>query len=113
MKELILVFYLIYMFRYFKTKISFTHPLEFLMMSKSLEYFKHSLTYGSYESKICPFGHDAIFVLVIFILFRWKFNFLNKVSKIMLVIVFIISLLNLNAVIYLIPYFIFELFLIK
>ena len=109
MKELILVIYLIFIFRYFKTTISFTHPLEFIMMNKSSQYFKHSLSYGQYESKICPFGHDAIIILAIFILLRLKFNFLNKASKLILLIVFLISLLNLNAVIYLIPYFLFEL----
>ena len=112
MKELILIIYLIFIFRYFKTTISFTHPLEFIMMNKSSQYFKHSLSYGQYESKICPFGHDAIIVLAIFILLRWKFKILNKASKIILIMVFMISLLNLNAVIYLIPYFLFEIFVI-
>ena len=110
MKELILVIYLIFIFRYFKTTVSFTHPLEFVMMNKSSQYFKHSLSYGQYESKICPFGRDAIIALAIFILFKLKFKVLAKISKVVLFMTFIISLLNLNAVIYLIPYFLFELF---
>ena len=112
MKEIILIIYLIFIFRYFKTTISFTHPLEFIIMNKSSQYFKHSLSYGEYESKICPFGHDAIIALAIFILLRLKFKVLTKVSKFVLIMTFIISLLNLNAVIYLIPYFLFELFII-
>ena len=98
------------MFRYFKTTVSFTHPLEYAMMNESDQYFKHSLTYGIYESKICPFGHDAIIVLALFLLLREKFEILDNISKIVLVSVFIVSLLNLNAVIYLIPYFVYELF---
>ena len=104
----LLAFYLLFMFRYFKTSISFNHPLEYIMINRIGEYYKHPLGIGLYESKICPFGQDIIILLILFVILRSEFNWLKKYSKYVLIIAITISLLNLNATIYLIPYFLFE-----
>ena len=104
-----LCIYLIFIFRYFKTTICINHPLELLFVNNTYDYFKHSLVYGKYESKICKFGQDNIIFLVIFLILRKKFKKITYLSPYVMGIVFCFSLLNMNAVIYLIPYFIHEL----
>ena len=105
----LLCIYLIFIFRYFKTNISINHPFELFFVNNTYDYLKHSLNHGKYESKICKFGQDNIFLLVIFLILRKKYKKIHYLSPYVLAIVFCLSLLNMNAVIYLIPYFIHEL----
>ena len=110
--QIIEAFYIYFMYNIFKTNISFNHPLESILMEKSINnYFKHPINSDIYENKICPFGKLVSKLLVIWIIIR---NFINikinkKINKIIFILVFIGSIImNLNAFIYLIPVFIFE-----
>jgi len=110
--------YIIYVLNYFKTTYSIAHPLS---------YFKHSYMFHpiyntkTKKSMICQFGHDASWFIALFLLARIyiiKHKILptkqiKLVSTMVVCSVFIVSLVNLNAVVYLLPYFTLELLYIK
>jgi hypothetical protein len=109
----ILAVYVIFMLRYFKTKYSFAHPLS----DFSDAYFKHPVGQTKkVQSQICRFGHDASFVLGGFLILKELLHnnkyistdFYTGISRLCFVTVFVFSLMNFNAVIYLIPFFIVE-----
>ena len=97
------------MFHYFKTSINFNHPLESLLINNLNDYFKHPINNTGYDNKICQFGKDIIWILLIYIFYK---NYISKVSKnislFVIFIVFILSLMNFNSFVYLIPFFICE-----
>ena len=110
-----LVLYMVYMLRYFKTKYNFAHPLT----SFDNQYFKHPIGRSDKrESKICKFGREGVIFLAIILLLKeylYKIKFLSKnnyynVSRIIYLSVFTLSFANFNALIYLIPYFMIELY---
>ena len=107
--------YLIYMLNYFKTRYSLAHPLS----SFENNYFKHPIGVSSVPiSNICSFGHQVSWLLALYIIVRGfllpKYKgFLRMSSIVVLIITATMSLLNLNATLYLIPYFIIETILIK
>lgn len=120
-------FYIIYMWNYFKTRYSFHNIWEAPLMNKREmpEYFKHKINTGVYENKICPLGNTAGYLLAAWILLRENFIYqmkdrnlviskrkISKLNKILFITVAILAfIMNLNAFIYLIPVFIFEIFL--
>lgn len=120
-------FYIIYMWNYFKTRYSFHNIWEAPLMNKREmpEYFKHKINTGVYENKICPLGNTAGYLLAAWILLRENFLYqmkdrnlviskrkISKLNKILFITVAILAfIMNLNAFIYLIPVFIFEIFL--
>ena len=65
-------------------------------------FFKH-LIGNKKGNRICPFGHVAIFALVAVLLFGSR-----PLIRCSLVIAFILSLMNLNALVYLIPVFVYN-----
>ena len=89
------------MFRYFKTTCDFNYLTQSDIF-KNNEWFKH-LEGNDYGLRICPFGQIAIFGLIAVLLFRPK-----GLVRCALVIAFVLSLMNLNALVYLIPIFIIE-----
>lgn len=110
---LLLSFYIIYMLTYFKTRYSLAHPLSNFEDS----YFKHPIGISkNKESKICRFGRDGSFLLAGFllgkyILFRTKCikkELYYSLGRLGLITVLILSLMNLNAFVYLIPFFVYE-----
>lgn len=111
--------YIYYMFNKFKTIYNFNHPLEYFIISNSSNYFQHPISSSEYENKICPFGKLCGKLFVFFFLYRiLYYKIYNKkeyyLSKIVFFISLILSLImNMNAFIYLLPYFILELFYIK
>ena len=105
-----MIFYIYYMFIIFKTKYSIHHPLEYIYNNKFGDFFKHPINSGNYESKICPFGKKAIYILVLYLIIRVFYPINKKIKLIILIIIFILSLMNFNALLYLIPYFIFEIY---
>ena len=113
---LILSVYLVFMFRHFRTTFTVHHPLEWYVQQQVGSYFKHPYGNTTYGRKICPFGQHAILVLVAFLLVRLYLQvytrtdpiLLQKLSYIALVITTICSLMNMNAVLYLFPYFAHE-----
>ena len=120
-------FYVLYMWNYFKTKYSFHNVWEApLLNRKELpEFFKHEMNTGLYENKICPLGNLAGYLLAAWILLRENFIYrmknrnliiskrkISKLNRILFIIVAIVAfIMNLNAFIYLIPVFIYEIFL--
>lgn len=119
-------FYIIYMWNYFKTKYSFHNIWEAPMMNRKQipEFFKHKINTGVYENKICPLGNTVGYLLAAWILLRENFLYrikdrdlviskrkISKLNKIVFITVAILSfIMNLNAFIYLIPVFIYEIF---
>lgn len=117
------VLYILYILRYFKTNVSFHYgniQNYFINLSQYLginkNYFKHPIYYSQEPiNHICPFGHQMAIVIAIFLIMRVYLLGINKYSKkinyIVLLLIFIGSFMNLNAVIYLIPFFVMELYL--
>ena len=104
--------YIIYMLNFFKTKYSLAHPLS----NFSSDYFNHPIGISEEPiSNICEFGHQSSWFLAIFVIIRTLFinKYTKQISLIVLIIAGTFSMLNLNAVIYLIPHFIIEIYLIK
>lgn len=107
-------FYLIYMMIYFKTTMNFASK-------KSL--FTNSFLYHPVDkakeprNMICPMGHYLAYIGSIFILLRLFFeNSLNKkYLKLyhypLMVILIMFTLINLNSFIYLLPLFMYEIFI--
>lgn len=105
--------YLIYMFLFFKTTINFD-SITFRPRINFDEgsYFFHSND-NTYGLKICPFGQQAIFLLIFILIIRHFIKIPENLIKISLLITFIISLINLNAVVYMLPIWVYELFIKK
>jgi len=101
-KSILESFYLIFMFLFFKTTIDFN-----ILSSPNGWWFEH-LTGNSYGERICPFGKVAIFVLIFVLIIRNFINIPVYYIQISLFISFIFSLMNLNAVVYLIPIWLYE-----
>jgi hypothetical protein len=115
MKTFIEAFYIIFMWNYFKTTYSFHNIWEAPLMDlkKMPTFFKHTVNTGKYESKICPLGNWSAFFLAAWVIFRDKINTknINRFNKIIFFSVMILSFfMNLNAFIYFIPVFYYELY---
>ena len=101
------------MYNIFKTTKSFHHPYELLIGEKLSNFIKHPISTGIYENKICDFGKLISILLIIWIfiriLLKKKFK-ISLINNIIFMSVLIGSLiLNINAFIYFIPIFIYEL----
>jgi hypothetical protein len=104
--------YIVYILNFFKTKYSLAHPLS----TFSNDYLKHPIGINNEPiSNICEFGHQVSWFLGLFVILRsiFKNKFTKHISLIVLIITATFSMLNLNAVIYLFPHFIIEIYLIK
>ena len=111
--------YLYYMFHIFRTKYSFNHPFEYLVNNNLNNYFKHPIgIIDNNKSKICKFGRDGAILIIIYLIIRYiilKINLISRktiitFNKIVLLIIFILSWMNLNAVIYFLPFILFDLY---
>lgn len=109
---ILLAIYLCYMFIFFKTQYSINHPYEIKIIGLN-NYLKHPINSVKYQSKICIFGKYAIIFLISFLIIKTFYNIPKLLSKIILLITFILSLMNMNAFLYLLPYFIIELYFLK
>jgi hypothetical protein len=107
--------YVIYFLNYFKTRYSIAHPLTLF----DNKYIKHPIgVHNNPESMVCQFGKDGSWLIVIYliirmILYRKYGNFFYQFSKFALILIFILSLMNFNVVLYLVPFFILEIHLIR
>ena len=110
--------YIIYVLNYFKTTYSIATPLSYF----KYKYMFHPIyNTKTNKSMICQFGHDASWFLALFLLTRIYIikhkiiptKQIKQISTMVLWSVFIVSLVNLNAVVYLLPYFTLELLYIK
>lgn len=109
--------YVVYMMNFFKTRYSLAHPFT---------YFENKMLYhpiGTSEKpicNICPLGNYGSMLLAVYIILRYLVytrssgkTSLRMFSALVLGFVFLLSLLNFNAVVYLIPYFVIEIYLIR
>ena len=112
--------YVVYMLRYFKTTQSFiVSDMPNIINTNMFSYLKHNeYNTNSPEHHICKFGRDASLIIGIYLLIRaysihqyksWNW----KINIIIVSIIFLISLINLNAVIYLFPFYVTEIYLIS
>jgi hypothetical protein len=117
--SLVEAIYVVYMLNYFKTHYSLAHPLTYF----ENEFLFHPI--GKSETpicQICPLGNWGSYLIAFFIVIRAiLYNYVNNksvknntrfASLLVLTLVFVLSLLNFNAVVYLVPYFAIEIFLI-
>ena len=104
--------YIIYVLNYFKTTYNIAHPLT---------YYNNDLLFHPIgksnipTSKVCKLGNILSWFLAGFIIVRGVLLYnniyaksLRKISLILLILAVILSMLNLNVVIYLIPHFAIE-----
>jgi len=102
---ILVAIYIVYMMNFFKIRYSLAHPYT---------YFKNPIMFHPIKntkeprSMICQFGHVGSWFLAAFIVLRQFIDVPTKFSKFVFFCVLTISLINLNAVVYLIPYFIYE-----
>ena len=118
-------FYIIYILRYFKTKVSFHYgniQSYFIILGNILgiknDYFEHPIYYSKKPiNHVCRFGHQMALLIGLFLIIRCYFysknnkNIIKNVNYLVLILIFIGSFMNLNVTIYLIPYFISEIYL--
>lgn len=112
------VIYVVYILNYFKTRYSLAHPFT---------YFENKLLYhpiGTSDTpicNICPLGNIGAYFIACFVIIRFSLlnsSYSNRVnirfaSIFVLCIVFMISLMNFNAVVYMLPYFVLEILFIQ
>ena len=94
--------YLIFMFLFFKTSIDFN-----IIASPKGWLFKH-LIGDKYSLRICPFGRIAIFALIFILIMRNYINIPPRFVKFALIVAAFLSLINMNALVYLLPVFLIE-----
>lgn len=111
-------FYVIYMLNYFKTNIALDHGF-ILNILKNIgiesDFIKH-YTYkieGEPINMVCPLGNLVSWLLSIFFILRNYIPFLKKWNKPIIVSLFIGSWMNINVLVYLLPVFICEMFLLS
>ena len=94
-----------------------TTVVEHTLQQRIGNYFRHPInTTARYGRKICPFGQHAILALVLFLWVRWalvkwnlaSFSVVRTLSIVALVVSGVCSLLNMNAVLYIVPYLVIE-----
>ena len=117
---LIEIIYIIYFFNFFKTTIVFTHPLEKIFMNNLSGYFRHPIEVDSYSNKICDFGHMASYLISFYLAIRLiayyisntVFAWFLKHNSRLFIIIFVVCFLNLNAVVYILPLVLYEVYLV-
>ena len=116
--SLVSAVYVVYILRYFKTKYSLAHPL----IKFKTEFLRHPIgTSPEPISNICPFGHLGALIIASAIIVRLflvtnkivPINLIKMYSRMAVFLVFIFSLMNMNAVVYLIPFFVSEYYIQK
>ena len=115
--------YILYMYNLFKTYKNYNNFIEIFLQNnlfKNNETMIHSINKNEYSSKICKFGKFISVILAICIYIRYrlitnkKYQNIRFLTKLSIILVIIFSLiLNMNAFIYLIPVFVYELYLIN
>jgi len=109
------VVYVVYMLRYFKTRYSLAHPL----INFKSEWLNHPIGVSDKPiSNICPFGQQGSLLIAGLLFFRlyisqkkkYSSKLVKMYSRMVTFLIFLFSLLNMNAVIYLLPFFISEIY---
>ena len=109
--------YVVYILRYFKTKILLDcgNVINYLGLNNN-KYFAHQIFKTEVPvNHICPFGHQMAFVIAFYLVARVCLidspKYKKKINYLVLFLIFVGSFMNFNAFVYLIPFFILELFL--
>ena len=89
--------YLSYTFHFLKTSVDFN-----IIDSPQTLFFKHA-TGNVKVCRICPFGQYAIWVIIVLLLLRCYLKIPQQYVLVAIAIALIISLVNLNAFVYLVP----------
>ena len=89
--------YLSYTFHFLETSVDFN-----IIDSPQTLFFKHA-TGNAKVCRICPFGQYAIWVFIVLLLLRCYVEIPQQYILAAVTLALIISLVNLNAFIYLIP----------
>ena len=95
--------YLIFMFRWFKTTMNFDQWRPGGHMDVDDRSALYHSAGNEYESKICPFGQWAIILLAIVLIARHYTRVPGWIVLAALCASGLLSLLNLNAFVYLLP----------
>ena len=116
--EVIYVYYMIFLF---KTRINqdkgvkrgigfIVHPLNKITNN----YFHHSKTHSKdCTSFVCKFGKDIAKIAILWLLFRNLIPQIKKYNKYFIFACFLLTFLNFNTLIYILPIFILEFYLYK
>ena len=92
------------------------------MVKFNSEYLKHPIgKLDTPQSNICKFGQDGSIIIAFLLLLRLKALYLFNVkvknvamtNKFIIFIIGILSFMNFNALVYLLPFFVCEIILIK
>lgn len=94
--------YLSYTFHFLKTSVDFN-----ILDSPQTLFFKHA-TGNAKVYRICPFGQYAIWVLIVLLILRCYVEIPQQYILAAVTLALIISLVNLNAFVYLIPVVLIE-----
>ena len=107
--------YILYMFNFFKTTLSFHHPFEKLLTNDISTYLAHPIHSSRYENKICKFGHFIGVILFLLFIIRGIYDFEYNIYQQYIYFSMLIGtiILNINSFIYMIPIFIYEYFPLK
>ena len=109
---LIEIFYIIYMMNIYKSKYSFS--LEIFDFNNNL--LKHPIGYSKIpRNMICNLGKNISYIISIFLVLRLilydynkYFNIYLKYHKKIIILLLLLSIINLNILIYMIPVFLLE-----
>ncbi len=99
--------YLIYMFHIFKTSVDFNF-LPLGMLGSNNEWFRH-IVGNEYGLRICPFGRVMILFLIALIIARNFVAISPYVINTAFILSVLLSMMNMNAVVYMIPVWLLEL----
>jgi len=106
--------YLFYMYFIFKTNYSFNYAMFDKQVNSMGSYFVHDT--GRFENKICLFGKFMALIAIILAFIRLSSN--NKPSLFYITLIFdtvcllLAFIMNLNALVYIIPIILCEIFII-
>ena len=99
--------YLIYMFHIFKTSVDFNF-LPLGILGRNNEWFRH-IVGNEYGLRICPFGRVMILFLIALIIARNFVAISPYVINTAFILGVLLSMMNMNAVVYMIPVWLLEL----
>ena len=108
------IIYLSYMFFIFKTNYSFNSQILGNKVNDAGKFWRHDTYPGAYENKICGFGKSVAILGIILALIRLKYNSKDTFRFnliFVLLCLFLAALMNFNAVVYMIPIIILEIYI--
>ena len=112
--------YIIYMFVFFKTTYSLEIGRNFSPLKLIQKYltdssvFHHPIVRSvKYKSQICLFGKYASVVIFIYLILRNYIKILNRLNSYVIATIFIFCFMNYNALLYLMPFFLLEIYLTR